>query len=248
MMDLLDLSPYLGLPPAASAQAGELDYMLGLVHWLMLILFLIWAPYFIYVLWRFRASRNPVASHDGAKGRSSTYLEGGVVLAEVVLLFGFAIPTWGVLRDDLPATPEAVEVHVVAEQFAWNVHYPGADGAFGRRDAALIDAQRNPLGLDPDDPAAQDDVVTVNELHIPTGRPILVYLSSKDVIHSFALPVMRVKQDVIPGLNIPVWFEATQEGEYEIGCAQLCGLSHYRMRGFLTVHSPEAFEEWLSGF
>jgi cytochrome c oxidase subunit 2 len=245
MLDWLDISGRLGLPPEGAAHAHELDYMLGLVHWLMLLLFVIWAPYFIYVLFRFRKSKHPAANYHGTKSRLSTYLEGGVVVAEVVLLFGFALPVWGELRDNLPAETEAVVVHVVAEQFAWNIHYPGPDGVFGRRDAGLVDTAVNPLGLDREDTYAKDDITTVNELHLPAGRPVLVQLSSKDVIHSFALPVMRVKQDAIPGLTIPVWFQPTRAGEFEIACAQLCGIGHYRMRGYLTIHPPEAFEAWL---
>jgi cytochrome c oxidase subunit 2 len=137
-------------------------------------------------------------------------------------------------------------VHVVAEQFAWNVHYPGPDGVFGAREIALVDPVTNPLGLKTDDPAARDDIVTMNELHLPVDRPAIVHLTSKDVIHSFALPVMRVKQDVIPGLSIPVWFVPTQTGEYEIACAQLCGIGHYRMRGYLTIHTAEEYAAWLA--
>ena len=233
------------MPEAASAHAAELDNMMGLVHWLMLILFLIWAPYFVYVLFRFRKSKHPKANYHGSKSKLSNYLEVSVVLAEVVLLFGFAIPVWGELRDNLPEEADATVVHVIAEQFAWSAHYPGPDGVFGRRDVELLDAVTNPLGLDRSDPNAQDDLIMANELHLPVDRPVVVHLSSKDVIHSFGLPEMRVKQDAIPGLTIPVWFIPTREGDYEINCAQLCGLGHYRMRGYLTVHAQQAFDTWF---
>ena len=245
-MDWLDLSNFLGLPPVESAHGAGIDFQISLVHWLMLILFIGWGVFFIMTLFRFRASKNPVASYHGVRGKGSTYQEVGVVLAEVFLLFGFAIPTWGVIKNDFPAEDESVVVHVVAEQFAWNIHYPGADGVFGRRSPDLIDTASNPLGLDRDDPAAADDIATVNELHLPVDRPVIIHLSSKDVIHSFGLPVMRVKQDAIPGLVIPIYFIPTVEGESEIACAQLCGLSHYRMRGYLTVHSQGEFDDWLA--
>ena len=243
---MFDLSNYLGLPENAATHGAELDFTLGLVHWLMLLLFLIWAPFFLYTLWRFRQKRQPVASYTGTKSRASTFLEVGVVVAEVVLLFGFAFPQWALLKHDFPAAEEATVVHVIAEQFAWNVHYPGPDGVFGRRDVNLLDVQTNPLGIDPDDPAAADDVTTINDLTLPLGRPVIVHLTAKDVIHSFALPVMRVKQDAIPGLDIPIWFEPTKTGEWEIACAQLCGLSHFRMRGFLTVLEPAEYDAWLA--
>jgi cytochrome c oxidase subunit II len=248
MLEWLDISRYLGLPENAAAHGAQIDYMMGLVHWLMLILFLIWAPFFIYVLVRFRATKHPRASYRGLRGHFSTYQEVGVIVAELALIFGFAVPMWGHLRADnsYPDEAEATVVHVVAEQFAWNVHYPGPDGVFGARDVNLIDVQLNPIGLDRDDPNAADDVVLTNELHLPVDRPAIIYLSSKDVIHSFALNTMRIKMDVIPGLVIPVWFVPTQTGEWEIGCAQLCGVGHYRMRGFITVHSQEDFDAFLA--
>ncbi|GIV60142.1 cytochrome c oxidase subunit II [Rhodocaloribacter litoris] len=244
---MLDISHLLGLPPDVSTHGHELDYMTGLVHWLMLLLFVGWGAFFLYTLFRFRQSKNPKASYEGARGHFSTYAEGGVVLAEVVLLFIFAIPTWAFLKNEFPPAGEALVVHAVGEQFAWNFHYPGADGQFGRRDVNLVDAALNPLGIDfAGDPHAADDIVTVNELHVPVGRPVIVHVTSKDVIHSFSLPNLRVKQDAIPGLDIPVWFEATQTGRFDIGCAQLCGLGHYRMHGWLTIHTPEAYEQWMA--
>lgn len=244
-MEWLDISRYLGMPADISTHGHEIDFMMGLVHWLMLALFLVWAPYFIYTLYRFRASNNPTASYEGSKSKWSSYLEGGVVLAEAVLLVGFAIPVWGELKHDFPPEEKAIEVNVVAEQFNWNIHYPGPDGVFGERDPELVNVQTNPLGLNPEDPAAQDDITTINELHLPVNRPVIVNLTSKDVVHSFFLPALRIKQDVIPGLEIPVWFKPTETGEFEIACAQLCGNSHYRMQGYLTIHSPEDFEAWL---
>ena len=248
MAEWLDLSNYLGLPENAAAHGAELDHMLGLVHWLMIVLFLIWAPFFLYTLWRFRASRSPRADYHGVKSHLSTYQEVGVVVAELVLLFGFAIPTWAELRAEsaYPTEEESTVVHVIGEQFAWNVHYPGPDGMFGSRDVELVDLQTNPIGLNPDDPNGADDIVTVNELNLPVNKPVIVHLSSKDVIHSFGLPVMRVKQDAIPGLTIPVWFIPTKTGDWEIACAQLCGVGHYRMRGYLTVQSQEDFDAWLA--
>ena len=148
------------------------------------------------------------------------------------------------MRLLFPDDSKAVHVRIVAEQFAWNVHYPGKDGIFGKTDPKLMSAS-NPIGLDPSDPNGADDIATINQLHIPVNMPVLAQLTSKDVIHSFTLPVMRVKQDVIPGQSIPVWFEAKETGDFEIACAQLCGLGHYRMRGFFTVDSKEKFSAWL---
>lgn len=246
MPEWLDLVQYMNMPVDASAHGHEIDVMMSLVHWLMIILFVIWAPYFLYTLYRFRESKNPEASYEGSESEWSTYVEVGVVIAEAVLLVGFAFPVWADLTEEeaRPAEDESVEVRVVAEQFNWTIHYPGPDGVFGSRSAELVNSQTNPLGLDPDDPAGEDDIVTRNELHLPVDKPAIVHLMSQDVIHGFFLPQMRIKQDAIPGMEIPVWFEPTQTGEFEIACAQLCGLGHYRMNGFLTVHSQEEYQNW----
>ena len=245
MKDFLDISGLLGLPDRASAHAGDIDFMMALVHWLMLFLFVGWGIYFIYVLFRFRQSKQPVASYEGAVGKYSKIQEAGVVLVETTLLVAFAFPLWGMLKNDFPSAEESFNVHVIAEQFAWNIHYPGPDGEFGRRDVNLIDLVSNPVGLDASDPAASDDIVTVNELHLPVDRSVTINLTTKDVIHSFGVPQLRIKQDIIPGLNIPIWFTPNVSGEYEIACAQLCGISHYRMRGFVTVEPQAEVDAWL---
>lgn len=249
---------FLGMPELASAQGAELDRLMSYVHWLMAILFVGWSALFVYMLVRFNRRRNPVATYRGAQTNASKYAEGGVALAEAILLVAFSIPFWYERVDAFPAQDEAVEVRVVGEQFAWNVHYPGPDGVFGRSDASLVDQQTNPLGLDRSDPAAADDVTTINQLALPVDTPAIVHLSSKDVIHSFMLNELRVKQDAMPGIEIPIHFVPTvttaemrertgqDDYQYEIACAQLCGLGHYRMRGFLTVQEPEEFEAWLA--
>jgi len=251
------VTDWLGLPPLASEHGAALDGTLGLVHLLMLLLFVGWGTFFVYLLFRFRKKQNPVADYTGVTSKTSTWLEVGVAVAEAALLIGLSIPLWADRVDELPPPQESTLVRVVGEQFAWNVHYPGPDGVFGRTDAALLDLQSNPLGLDRDDPAAKDDVVTLNQLHLPVDTPALIQLTSKDVIHSFALQEMRIKQDAIPGMMIPVWFvpkvttdqmrEKTGNPEfgYEISCAQLCGLGHYRMRGYLTVHTAEGYQAWM---
>jgi cytochrome c oxidase subunit 2 len=251
------MTEWLGLPALASAHGGQIDNMIGWVHLFMLILFVGWGGFFAYCLVRFRRSRNPVADYAGVKSHRSTYLEIGVAVVEAVLLFGFAIPLWAARVERMPAESESLVVQVTGEQFAWNVHYPGPDGRFGRTDIKLIDIQANPLGLDRSDPAAKDDVTTLNQLYLPVNKPIIVRLRSKDVIHSFGVPELRVKQDAIPGLTIPIWFVPTvttaemrtrkgnDQFQYEIACAQLCGLGHAAMRGFVTVQTGEDFQKWM---
>ncbi len=236
---------WLRMPAAASAHAGDVDQIMALVHWLMLVLFVGWSIFFVYVLVRFRRGANPAASYHGVRGRWSTWVEGGVLAAEVILLAFFSIPAWSARVDAFPPEQQSTVVRVVAEQFAWNVHYPGRDGRFGRTDITLLSAT-NPIGLDRADPAGRDDVTTINRLNLPVGRPVIVYLSSKDMVHSFTLPQMRVKQDAVPGIAQPVWFTPTRTGEWEIPCSQLCGLGHYRMRGFYTIQTQADFDTWLA--
>jgi cytochrome c oxidase subunit 2 len=244
------------MPLQASAHAAEIDQMTILVHWLMFVLFIGWGAFFLYVLVRFRKGANPVASYTGAKGKVSKGLEIAVAVIEIVLLVFYAIPAWANRVRAFPTENEAVVVRVVGEQFAWNIHYPGKDKRFGRTDPKLVSAD-NPLGLDRSDPDGKDDITAINQLTIPVNRPVLVHLSSKDVIHSFGLYEMRVKQDAVPGLDIPVWFiptVTTQEMrqrtgkadfDYEIACSQLCGLGHFRMRGFVNVKTDAEFQAYL---
>jgi cytochrome c oxidase subunit 2 len=241
----------LGFPVNASAHGPGLDHMTALVHWLMLVLFVGWGLYFAFVLFRFRAGRQKAAVYEGAKGKLSKYVEVGVAVVEAILLIVYAVPAWARRVADFPPESEATVVRVVAQQFAWNVHYAGADGVFGRTRAELVDAtELNFIGLDAADPAARDDIVLQNQLHLPVGKPVIVKLTSLDVIHSFFLPQMRVKQDAIPGMEIPLWFTptmATPQGEqWNIACAQLCGNSHYRMKGLYTVDDQAGYEKWLA--
>src|ERR1044071_1809103 len=233
------------MPIQASAHAAEIDHMTILVHWLMLVLFVGWGVFFLYVLFRFRRGAHPTASYTGAKGKISKGFEVAVAIIEVLLLVFYAIPAWAKRVKQFPAENEAVVVRVVGEQFAWNIQYPGPDGKFGRTDINKVSAD-NPLGLDRTDPDAKDDITTINQLTLPVDRPILVHLSSKDVIHSFGLYEMRVKQDAIPGLDIPVWFIPNRIGDYEIVCSQLCGLGHYRMRGFVNIKSDADYQAFLT--
>jgi cytochrome c oxidase subunit 2 len=236
---------WLGLPIAASAQAAQIDRTLILVHWLMLVLFLGWGLFFVYVLIRYRARHTTAIVPTNVQGRWATAVEVGVLVAEVGLLVFVSLPAWWARVNAVPSASESVVVRVVGEQFTWNVHYPGPDGRFGRTRVDLI-GPTNSLGLDSSDPDAKDDVTTVNDLHLPLNIPAVVYLTSKDVIHSFTLPQMRVKQDMIPGSMQMTWFTPTRVGQWEIVCSQLCGLAHYRMRGLYTVEPLDQFRVWLA--
>ena len=244
MNSLASLNSFLGQPPNASEHGFQIDHILEFSHWFMAALFVGWTAYFIFVLIRFRKRHHPVADHQGVRSGISTHLEFSVVLIEAVLLIGFAIPLWAKRVNQFPETKDAILVHAVGQQFNWNFHLPGPDGQFGRRDVYLV-SNTNPLGLDQNDPASRDDIVVGGELHVPVDRSVIIELSSKDVIHNFALPAMRIAQDAIPGSIIPMWFKPIKTGTYEVICGQLCGLGHYSMKGTLVVDSPADYQAWL---
>lgn len=235
----------LGIQENASLHGADIDLMLELLHWFVLVLFVGWSAFFIYTIFRFRQSKHPKADYHGVKSHGYKYSEVMVCIIEAILLLGFAIPLWAKRVNQFPAEKDAVVVRVIGEQFNWNVHYAGPDGKLGKADASLV-TNDNPLGLDKNDPNGKDDFQLLNQLHLPVDKDAIVYLSSKDVVHSFKVLQMRVCQDAIPGMSIPAWFQPIKTGKYEILCAQLCGLGHYRMRGFLTVRTAAEYTSWVA--
>lgn len=167
------------------------------------------------------------------EGRKAAYIHGStkaeVVWTVVPFLIVMAIAlasksSWDLVKNPANFPADAMRLVVTAKQFEWNVTYPGADGRIG----------------------TADDFTVRNQLHIPVNRAVRVNLRAEDVIHSFFLPEFRLKQDAIPGREIPVWFEATRTGEFTLGCAELCGLGHYRMKGTVYVHTEADFQSWAA--
>jgi cytochrome c oxidase subunit 2 len=235
----------LGLPPLASENGQDVDNLIIYVHWLMIALFIGWIIYFFYALWRFRSSRNPKADYVGVRNHASSYIELAVAGVEAVLLIFIAVPLWAKAVDKFPAADKSTVIQIVAQQFAWNARYAGPDGRFGRQDMKFVAAD-NIFGVDPSDPDGKDDIQVLNEIHVPVNKPVIMYVSSKDVIHSLKIIAMRVCQDAIPGLRIPVWFTPTQVGRYQINCAQLCGNGHAAMTGgFLIVQTQADYDKWI---
>ena len=242
----MNMEKLLGLPPLASEHGRGVDDLIIYVHWLMIVLFVGWLAYFAYALFRFHRSRHPKADYMGVKSHASNYIEGAVALIEGVLLIFVALPLWARAVEKFPKESDSTVIQVVAQQFAWNVRYPGKDGVFGRQDMRLVKPD-NLFGVDPADPNGKDDVQTLNDIHVPVNKPVIIYVSSKDVIHSFKVIAMRLTQDAIPGMRIPIWFKPIMEGRYQINCAQLCGNGHSGMTaGMMIVESQEAFDKWLA--
>src|SRR5580658_8496585 len=184
MKGLIDFSSkLLGMPPLASSNGQDVDDLIIYVHWLMAALFVGWIIYFFYVVWRFHHKRNPRADYHGVRNHASNYIELTVAGIEAVLLIFVAVPLWAKAVDKFPPASQATVVQVVAQQYAWNFRYPGPDGIFGRQDMRFV-STTNLFGIDPNDPNGKDDFQTVNDVHVPVNKPVILYVSSKDVIHS----------------------------------------------------------------
>lgn len=195
-----------------------------------------------WVVWKFR---------DNADAQRAAYSHGNnrlevvwtVVTAIIFISLGvMGQRVWASLHLHQPPAG-SLQVYVVAQQFSWNMHYAGTDKVFGRTDPNLIDdSALNYVGIDETDPNAKDDAV-VSTLVIPANRPVELILRSKDVTHSFYVPQLRFKQDLVPGMNISVHFTATKVGKYELACAELCGMNHYKMKSFMLVLPENEFSE-----
>lgn len=246
MFILLNWSSWLGIPENYAAHGGDVDHLIDIVHWFMFVLFVGWTSFFLFCLWRFRASKNPKADYRGVTGHISTHLEIGVVIIEAVLLLGFAFPLWWERTDQYPEVQKTdpVRVRVIAYQYAFNYHYPGEDGKFGRIDRHLVSTGGDP-SIDPDDPNGFDDF-TAGVLKLPEDRNVILQITSTDVIHNYAIVPMRVQQDAIPGRDIPMWFRPTKKLVTNVVCGQLCGNGHANMKGVMEVVSQKAYEGWAS--
>jgi cytochrome c oxidase subunit 2 len=230
-------------PALASVHGADIDGLFRVVLVVCGIAFVIVQGMLGFFVARYGNSGNERASywHDNPKAEAFLLI-GTAVILTILVFMGQRV--WAsIYFTDVPS--DALTIQVTGEQFLWNFHYAGPDNTFGRTDYKLITATNN-IGLDRTDPAAKDDVVMVGMAHMPVGRPVRVRLRSKDVIHSFFLPNLRVKQDAVPGMAIEIWFTPNKAGDYEIACAELCGLGHYKMKGFLTIDQSQAdFDKWL---
>jgi cytochrome c oxidase subunit 2 len=233
------------LPLLASKEGADVDMLIKYVHLLMLALFVGWAAYFLYAVFRFRQKRNPKADYLGVTNHASNYIELAVVVVEGLLLFAFAIPLWAHAVDKFPEEKDSTVVRITGRQFNWIARYPGADGKFGSNRVDLVSAE-NAMGVDKSDPAAKDDVVVESsEVVVPVNKPVIAHISSLDVIHSFKVVPLRITQDANPGMSIPVHFTPTETNTYQIQCSQLCGNGHYSMKGIFKVLSQPDYDAWV---
>lgn len=232
------------LPSLASDHGAGIDHMLRYLMICAGALLLVGHVALGYILWRFGGQQR-VSFRLATPKQERNWSFIPIVVMTLIAeggVFVIGLPVWGKYYGASPA--DAVAVDITAEQFAWNIRYPGPDGVFGRTSPTLIRLD-NPIGLDASDPASHDDRTSIGLFYLPVNRPARLRLKSKDVLHSFYLPFQRVKQDVVPGMGIEIWFVPTETGDFEIACAELCGFGHYQMRGLLRVVSQQEFEQYL---
>jgi cytochrome c oxidase subunit 2 len=233
------------LPPPASVHGTGMDNMIN--YTLLSTGLLLLAGHIIlgWFIWKFSRQDKPSYWLASAATEWKWALLPLVLMTVVaeggVMIIG--LPVWKQLHvKDVPA--DVLTVEVTAQQFAWYFRYPGKDGVFGKIDRKFV-RDDNQVGVDPKDPAGQDDIVESGVLTLPANKLVRLKLRSKDVIHSFFLPNQRIKQDTVPGMVIDSWLTPTKAGKFEILCTELCGLGHYKMRGVLKVLEPDAFDKWM---
>ena len=207
------------LPEDVSTFGQEIDSLFYLIYYITAVTFIVVTVLMVVFLIKYRdqGGRRATYSH----GNTTLEIIWTIIPAAILIVLAFmSASTWAKVKRHAPDSD--FELQVTAKQFNWEVVYPGEDRKF-------------------DTP---DDVKFDNDLHVPVNKVVRVYLGSKDVIHSFYLPNLRLRQDAVPGRTILVWFEATKPGKYELPCSQLCGFGHSGMKGWLYVHTPEEYTKW----
>jgi cytochrome c oxidase subunit 2 len=234
-------------PVNISTHGGAIDEQFRLTLIITGIIFVLAQFGLAYCVWRYRDKKGD--ARKGAYSHGNNKLELTWTLAAAIIFVGLNLMGYHIWAGIhfMGADPGAMKIEVWGQQFAWYFHYPGPDNKFGSYNVTKVnDATGNFLGLDrTGDPAAKDDIVTAT-LAVPVNHPVELILRSKDVTHSFFVRELRLKQDLVPGMEIPIHFTATQTGRYEIACAELCGLGHYKMRAFFEVMTEENFQKWLA--
>jgi cytochrome c oxidase subunit II len=229
-------------PPPITAVGVDIDHQYDLTLYVAGTVFILSQLGLAYAIFRFRDRGQKVRFTRG-----NNTMEVVWTTATIVLFLGLGIlghKAWAEVRFT-QASPEAIRIEVTANQFVFNFRYPGADGKFGRLDPKQISASTgNALGIDSNDPAGKDDIV-VPTLTVPVNHEIELLIRSQDVIHNFFVRELRLQQDAVPGLEVPLHFTANLIGDYEIVCTQLCGLGHYRMRSVLHVVSDSDYLKFL---
>jgi cytochrome c oxidase subunit II len=235
------LGHYWWFPPPISQHGQAYDAQFNATLWVTGVIFFLAQIALGYVIIKFRDKGGTAKYSHGNNTLEAVWTSATALLFIGLVLAGTRI--WAAVHfDEAPA--DALRIEVMAKQFAWAFRYAGPDGKFGRTDLKQINDQGgNPFGIDEKDPAGKDDITSAS-IKVPAGRPVLLILRSRDVIHNFFVRELRLKQDIVPGMEIPFHFQADQIGVYEVPCSELCGLGHHQMRTTLEVMSEANFEKW----
>jgi cytochrome c oxidase subunit 2 len=235
------LGHYWWFPPPISQHGQAYDAQFNVTLWVTGVIFFLAQIALGYVIIKFRDKGGTAKYSHGNNTLEAVWTSATAVLFIGLVLAGTRI--WAAVHfEEAPA--DALRIEVMSKQFAWAFRYAGPDGKFGRTDLKQINDQGgNAFGIDEKDPAGKDDITSAS-LKVPVGKPVLLILRSRDVIHNFFVRELRLKQDIVPGMEIPFHFQADQIGVYEVPCSELCGLGHHQMRTTLEVMSPENFEKW----
>ncbi|MGF6092211.1 cytochrome c oxidase subunit II [Pseudomonas sp. 18173] len=235
------LAPWHATP--AASNWGSIDTTLFITLVISGIFFIAIIVFMAVAVMRFRHKEGARAAYQPENKKLELWL----IIVTSIGIAGMLAPGLVVYNDFIRVPKNAYELEVVAQQWQWAFRFAGQDAKLGRSDIKFVDPG-NPLGLDPKDPAGQDDVLVMNnEVHLPLDRPVKVLLRSKDVLHDFYVPQIRSKMDMVPGMVSYFWFTPTKTGKYETLCAEYCGVGHYNMRGHMIVDEPDAFDQWLKG-
>jgi cytochrome c oxidase subunit II len=233
------LSPWWWTPIASNW--SYIDHTITITFWITGVVFAAVVLFMAYCIYRFRHREQQKAAYEPENKR----LEWWLTIVTAVGVAAMLAPGLYVWAQFVTVPDEATEVEVVAQQWTWSYRLPGEDGRLGRSDARLISPD-NPLGVDPDDPYGQDDIIVLfSDLHLPVDKPVKVVLRAVDVLHSFYVPEFRAKMDTVPGMVTYFWFTPTRTGEFEVLCAQHCGVGHGFMRGTVVVDTEEDYLAWL---
>lgn len=218
-----------------------IDHTLIITFWITGAVFSAVVLFMAYCVWRFRHKEGASAHYEPESKR----LEWWLTVVTGVGVAAMLAPGLYVWSQFITVPKDATDVEVVAQQWQWNFRLPGADGKLGTSNSRLISPE-NPLGVNPDDPNGQDDVIVeAADLHLPIGKPVKMLLRSIDVLHDFYVPEFRAKMDMIPGSVTYFWFTPTRTGSFEVLCAELCGTGHGFMRGVVAVDSEQDYQAWL---
>ena len=236
------LSPWYFTPIASNW--GTIDTTVDITFWVTGIVFVAVNLFMAWCVLRYRATKTNKAEYEPENKK----LEGWLVVLTSVGVAAMLAPGLVVWAKFVDVPKDAAVFEALGKQWSWSYRFPGADGVLGTDDARFV-SDKNPFGINPNDPHGQDDVVIVSpELHLPLGKPHKALLRSIDVLHNFTVPQFRVKMDLVPGLVTYVWFTPTRAGRYDLLCEELCGIAHFTMRGKVVVEQEAAFKTWLASY